>query len=85
MVLKSKIISGFHDCVGGCNGCINFNNKDNAGLADVVNNLTSAYNSGGFGSIVSLADFFALAATVSVTTSVSASNVQRAGSPTNGP
>ena len=20
---------GFHDCVGGCNGCINFNNPDN--------------------------------------------------------
>jgi hypothetical protein len=23
---------GFHDCVGGCDGCINLDNDDNAGL-----------------------------------------------------
>ena len=23
---------GFHDCVGGCDGCVDMNNPDNAGL-----------------------------------------------------
>ena len=50
----------FHDCVGGCNGCINFNNPDNAGLQPIVTKLTSLYYDNGFNKIVTLADFYAL-------------------------
>jgi hypothetical protein len=71
---------GFHDCVGGCNGCINFNNSDNNGLAPAVNTLTQIYKSNNFKSFnVSLADFFALAATVGVTAAVQSSNQARNG------
>lgn len=84
--LASKALRlGFHDCVGGCNGCINFNNGDNAGLADVVSELTSAYNTNGYSSICSLADFFALATTVSISNAVQQSNIQRSGAATSGP
>jgi Peroxidase len=69
----------FHDCVGGCNGCINFNNPDNAGLQPAVTSLTSLYYANGYNNIVSLADFYALAATVSITNAVQESNYQRSG------
>ena len=29
----------FHDCVGGCNGCININNPDNNGLQPLGNGI----------------------------------------------
>ncbi len=77
---------GFHDCVGGCNGCINFNNSDNNGLAPAVNTLTQIYKSNNFKSFnVSLADFFALAATVGVTAAVQSSNQARNGGITGKP
>ena len=76
---------GFHDCVGGCNGCINFNNADNAGLQSVVATLTSTYNTNKYSSICSLADFFALAATVSISNAVQLANIQRSGAATTGP
>jgi Peroxidase len=69
----------FHDCVGGCNGCINFNNPDNNGLQPAVSNLTTIYYANGYNKIVSLADFYALAATVSITNAVQESNYQRSG------
>ena len=72
--------SGFHDCVGGCNGCINFNNTDNNGLAPAVLALTSLYTTNNYKSYgVSIADFFALAATVAVTAAVQGSNSVRNG------
>jgi len=70
---------GFHDCVGGCNGCLNFNNPDNAGLQPGVDLLTSTFYSNGFDEIVSLADFFALDTTISIRNAVEASNLQRSG------
>ena len=79
--LNIKLIikfSGFHDCVGGCNGCIKFNNTDNNGLAPAVSNLTTLYTTNKFKSFgVSLADFFALAATIAVTAAVQGSNRAR--------
>ena len=33
----------FHDCMGGCDGSINFANTDNAGLTDPANNIANAY------------------------------------------
>ena len=70
---------GFHGCVGGCNGCINFNNADNNGLQQGVDILNTTYYSNGFDKIVSLADFFALATALSIKTAVEASNTQRSG------
>lgn len=71
---------GFHDCVGGCNGCINFNNPDNNGLQLAVSFLTNLYNTNGYKSLgVSLADYFALAATVGVTIGLQVSNALRNG------
>eukprot|EP00121_Abeoforma_whisleri_P016164 Awhi_evm1s14843 len=29
----------FHDCVGGCDGCINLNNPENNGLGPIVDTL----------------------------------------------
>jgi hypothetical protein len=34
--------------VGGCNGCVNFNNPDNNGLRPAVDNLTSIYTANNF-------------------------------------
>ena len=76
---------GFHDCVGGCNGCINFNNPDNAGLDLTVAALTNTYNSNGFNAYCSLADFFAMSAVVAVQNAVGLSNKGRSGSETTGP
>jgi len=70
---------GFHDCVGGCNGCVNFNNPDNAGLQPAVDVFTSLYYKNGYNNIISLADFYALATTVSIRNAVQESNYQRTG------
>ncbi len=75
VINQSSPLSGFHDCVGGCNGCINFNNPDNNGLKPAVDALTKLYTENGYKDYgVSLADFFALAATVGVSLSVMGSN-----------
>ena len=51
-------ISAFHDCNGGCDGCVNLNNPSNAGLAGIIQELDKQYNAGGFS--ISKADFWAL-------------------------
>jgi hypothetical protein len=33
---------GFHDCVGGCDGCVSMSNPDNAGLGSPIGVLSSA-------------------------------------------
>lgn len=53
----------FHDCIGGCDGCIDLDHKDNAGLNGVIDLLQPIVNrhaKNGF----SRADVWALAATV---------------------
>ena len=77
---KSFTVSGFHDCVGGCNGCINFNNPDNNGLKPGVATLNALYADNGFKSFgASKADFWALAASVGLSVAVRNSNSQRTG------
>ena len=71
---------GFHDCVGGCDGCVNLDNDDNAGLDDVVEGFQSIYYSNGYDDIVSLADFYALGTTVAIYNAVKIANVARSGS-----
>ena len=43
----------FHDCIGGCDGCLNFNNKDNAGLQEAVNSLETIYIKNSFNTLLS--------------------------------
>merc|ERR1712126_742847 len=46
----------FHDCVGGCDGCLNVNNPDNKGLEDLVEALETVYQEQKFYEIISRAD-----------------------------
>jgi len=59
--LATVLRLSFHDCVGGCNGCLNVDNADNAGLADIVADLDTVYTENGYDSVLSRADFWALA------------------------
>ena len=67
---------GFHDCVGGCDGCLNLNNKDNAGLANLTQELEEVYADPdlGYNKLLSRADFWALAATYSVELAIEHNN-----------
>jgi len=56
----------FHDCVGGCNGCLNVDNHDNGGLSDLVEQLETLYEDEGYSSLISRADFWALAGIAAV-------------------
>jgi len=74
--LKREVIRGsmvptalrlsFHDCVGGCNGCLNVDNEDNGGLSDLVEQLETLYQDEGYSSLISRADFWALAGIAAV-------------------
>lgn len=54
----------FHDCVGGCDGCLSFANAENNGLAPIVTLLDTMYDAADFG--MSRADLWALAGTKAV-------------------
>ncbi|CAH1784078.1 unnamed protein product [Owenia fusiformis] len=49
----------FHDCVGGCDGCVNLANPDNDGLRPYIRDLEDVYAN--FEGIISRADFWQLA------------------------
>ena len=71
---------GFHDCVGGCNGCIDFDNSDNNGLETTVDYLNEIYESNDFQSYgASRADFWALGAWVALTSAVRTYNSKTSG------
>ncbi|XP_013412179.1 putative ascorbate peroxidase [Lingula anatina] len=63
-IIAGSVRLGFHDCVGGCDGCINLNNPDNAGLDTTFNALNDLYARERIDQIMSRADFFALAGIV---------------------
>eukprot|EP00121_Abeoforma_whisleri_P003918 Awhi_evm1s3531 len=55
----------FHDCVGGCDGCLNVNNPDNNGLQPTVSLLENAYNGNqAISDVIGRADFWALAGVI---------------------
>ena len=56
-----------------CDGCLNINNPDNAGLAPVITALDSVYN-GNHNSAMSRADFWVLASIVAVEDAVCKAN-----------
>ena len=45
----------FYDkiCTGGCDGCLNVENPDNAGLADLIESLETLYQEQGYSDIIS--------------------------------
>ncbi len=71
--MSKNDFSGFHSCVGGCNGCLNWKEPANRGLESIFNLLEQKYaeldlkNAG-----ISRADFWALGATVAVDLATSA-------------
>ncbi len=45
--VPSSIRLIFHDCISGCNGCINIKNSDNARLKGALINNVVIYENGG--------------------------------------
>jgi len=82
--LERKVIRGsnvptalrlaFHDCVGGCNGCLNVDNPHNGGLSDLVEELEALYQDEGYSSLISRADFWALAGIAAVDKGIANAN-----------
>eukprot|EP00042_Codosiga_hollandica_P055226 m.768702 g.768702 ORF g.768702 m.768702 type:complete len:425 (-) comp59075_c0_seq25:100-1374(-) len=59
MTRGAKIVRlAFHDCVGGCDGCININQPANAGLATIVVELETLFATNNYS--LSRADFWTL-------------------------
>jgi len=72
--LPTAVRLSFHDCVGGCDGCLNVNNHDNAGLADLVASLDTLYLANGYDTLLSRADFWALAGVYAVDKTIELNN-----------
>ena len=66
----------FHDCVGGCDGCINLDNASNNGLSTVILGLDLLYlnNTYAIYDIMSRADYWQLAGIVGIELAVKLSN-----------
>jgi len=72
--VSTMVRLAFHDCVGGCNGCININNPDNNGLKPLAAGLDAVYVANNFSRLLSRADFWAYAAIFAVQNSVASAN-----------
>ena len=59
---------------GGCDGCININNEDNAGLEATIAALDTVYTDNGYDSVLSRADFWALAGIYAVDKTIALNN-----------
>ncbi|XP_013408446.1 putative ascorbate peroxidase [Lingula anatina] len=60
-LIPGSVRLAFHDCVGGCDGCVNLDNADNSGLQTTARELNKVYDNEGFNKLMSRADFWALA------------------------
>ena len=56
----------FHDCVTGCDGCLDLDNIENNGLAEISQEMNDIYDNEFATSGMSRGDFYALAAVVAV-------------------
>jgi len=67
---------GFHDCVGGCDGCLNVDNDSNAGLSDIVGTLEDVYTdvTNGFNTMMTRADFWAISTVATVDAGIKTAN-----------
>jgi len=64
----------FHDCVGGCDGCLNIDNPDNFGLEDIVADLDTLYTENNYSELLSRADLWAYAGYVALGKAVDSAN-----------
>lgn len=62
----------FHDCVGGCDGCINQANPANAGLTNIIAALETFYSA--LTVDISRADFWAIASIAAVNAGIEFAN-----------
>jgi hypothetical protein len=63
----------FHGCVGGCDGCLNINQSDNAGLSSIVTALDSLYTAN-YSTQMSRADFWAISGLAAVGQGINLAN-----------
>ena len=56
----------FHDCVTGCDGCLDLGNPENNGLGEIYQEVNTLYNSQFSNTGMSRADFIALQAVVAI-------------------
>lgn len=85
--MKEKLFSGnedrfavavriaFHDCVGGCDGCINRNNPDNFGSMFTSLDIIDRIYDDGYKDFMSRADFYVLAGVTALEESLNFNNV----------
>jgi len=66
----------FHDCVGGCDGCINVEDSSNNGLADLIADLEEVFQKNDFNDTLSRADMWALLGVWAVQQTIDNSNDQ---------
>ena len=64
----------FHDCVSGCDGCINLNNPDNFGLEAATVPINKLYDDNNYASILTRADYWAMAGYVAVERGIAVAN-----------
>ena len=63
-----------HDCIDGCDGCLNFDVPQNAGLDELVDLLNIVYFENQLENILSLSDFYALLSTVALEEAIQPDN-----------
>jgi len=68
--LATMVRLSFHDCVGGCDGCVNIENDSNNGLADLIAALDLVYDENDFKDILSRADHWAIMGIWAVQTTI---------------
>lgn len=64
----------FHDCIGGCNGCINKDQKGNEGLEQIINAMERYYKKEEVITYLSRADFWTLTSVIAINKGVDINN-----------
>merc|ERR1719500_1655462 len=72
--LPAALRLAFHDCVGGCDGCLNVHNEANTGLQPFMKTLDNLYKAKQYANVLSRADFWALASVYAVRKTVELNN-----------
>ena len=57
LITISSTFTAFHACIGGCDGCINYNHPGNAGLMSFMEEYVAIYRNNGVKNVMSFMDF----------------------------